>query len=107
EDVRKLLRTQVDNFALSAAVLKALAASPRPQDRPLLIDGLQSADLDVLQAVLQALEQLDTEGSPGEQVTLVRTLRRLGESAAEERLKQRALRQLQRNAGRVTDGARP
>jgi putative membrane-bound dehydrogenase-like protein len=98
-EVRELLRSKVEDFSIQAAVLAALAESPQPGDRSLLVTGLDSHDLSLISDVLGALDTLGADPEGSEQVALVRTLRRLGDSAEERQLTTRILAQLSKNTG--------
>lgn len=99
EDVRELLKSQAEEFAVQSSVLIALAKRPQPEERELFVGGLQSSDLGVLRQMVAALETLGPGDSATEQVALVRTLRRVGEDDGEQALKQAILSRLERNTG--------
>ena len=96
-DHRQLVREQYDRFAVRGAVLLALARRPLPLDRSKFVSGLDSSQLEVLSACTAALAQLPVMDEAGEQVALVRTMRRLGGDAREYALRERVVRLLQRN----------
>lgn len=102
-DVRQLLREQFDDFAVRSAVLLALAEKPDPRDRPLLVAGLDNPDVAVLSKVAAALAAFNPDSSAGEQVALVRTLRRLEASAQEREIQDALVRLLHRNTGQNFD----
>lgn len=96
---RDLLRRQFDHFGDRSAVLMVLAQRPEQVDRDKFIAGLDSSQLEVLAACLDALEGLKPNQGAAEQVALLQTLRRLGTTSAEEKLRQQVLRLLKRNTG--------
>ena len=55
---RKLIRDQYERFSVRSAVQVALATKPEAEDRPKFIDGLESSQLEVLTACVDALEKL-------------------------------------------------
>jgi putative membrane-bound dehydrogenase-like protein len=94
-----LVRRQYENFSVRNAVLLVLAAEPEEQDRPKFLEGLESSQLEILTACLEALEQLPKQPSAEEDVALLKTLRRLGANSQEYVLRERVVRLLQRNTG--------
>ena len=96
---RELVREQLDEFALQDAALIVLAKTPEAQDRVALVRGLESSQLEVLTACLEALEQLGRPASDDridiELTALFRLVRQLGRDAGEIPLRDRAARLLQ------------
>src|ERR1700733_5211555 len=84
---------------LRGAVAMALAQKPEEADRPKFIDGLESAQLEVVEACLVALEKLPAGKSAAERFALVNALRRLGNDKHELVLRERAVRVLKRSTG--------
>ncbi len=98
-EVRDLLRTKAEDFAVRSAILTTLAESPEPQDRALFVSALDTHDLSVLSRLTTALETLEPDQGAAEQVALVRTLRRMGPRPEERAIQDAAVRLLQRNTG--------
>ena len=96
---RELIRQQFDNLSVQPAVLTVLTRHPSDRDRPIYVAGLQSAQPDLLAKCLGALESLEADDRPDEQVALLRAMRSLGESPPEMELREEMLRLLQRNNG--------
>ncbi|MGL4551638.1 MAG: c-type cytochrome, partial [Gemmataceae bacterium] len=80
------------------AVLPVLAKHARPEDRPKLLTGLTSAQLDLVRAVLGGLERLPADRA--EVIPLLRALRQLPAGAEAEALRWRLTARLERAAGR-------
>ncbi|MGD9855408.1 MAG: hypothetical protein AB7U20_10720 [Planctomycetaceae bacterium] len=102
-EIRQLVRSKFDDFAVRSAVLIALSEKPDPQDRALYILGLDTPDIGVLAKVTAALAALDADPGAAEQVALVRTLRRLEPSPPERQLQDAIVRLLTRNTGQTFD----
>ncbi|MBX3438240.1 MAG: c-type cytochrome, partial [Planctomycetaceae bacterium] len=98
--VRDMLRAKADDFTVRSSVLISLAERPQPQDRALLISGLDTPDVGVLDKVTKALETFEPNDGAVEQVALVRTLRRLDPSPQEREIQDAVVRQLQRNTSK-------
>ncbi len=98
-EVRDLLRTKAEDFAVRSAVLITLAEKPEPQDRALFVSALDTHDVAVLSRLTAALESFDSDQGAAEQVALVRTLRRMGPSPEERAVQDAAIRLLKRNTG--------
>jgi len=95
-----LLRAQFDNFALRSAVLIVLAYKPDARDRSRFLTGLESSQLEVLTACIDALSKLPKSAAATEQFALVEALRRLGQSKPEFLLRERIVKLLRRNTGK-------
>ncbi len=110
---RKMIRDLYDDFSVRPAVLVVLSEKPEEQDRQKFVEGLESSQLEVLEACLNALSQLPVSGDEGEQVALVKMLRRLRGDKSEYRLRETLVRLLQRGTGQEfgfefgSDGYRP
>ena len=91
---RELVRSQFDNFAVRSAVLMVLAEKPEPADRDKFVEGLESSQLEVLTACVGALEKLKPVEEPRESLSLLRTLRRLGNDKSEYPLRERVVKLL-------------
>lgn len=94
---RELIRAQFDRFAVRNAVLVALSENPTADDRAKFLEGLESSQLEVLGACLDALAKLPASSDGEDQVALVRTLRRLGTEDREYPVREKVVRLLQRN----------
>lgn len=77
----------------------ALAGEPDPRDRPLLLQGLEMSQVEVVEACVQALQKLAAGQSATEQFALLRAFRRLGQDAREYAVREQVLRLLERNNG--------
>ncbi|NQV25651.1 MAG: HEAT repeat domain-containing protein [Rhodopirellula sp.] len=97
---RLLVRNQFPNFAVRNAVLMVLAAQPEEADRPKFVDGLESPQVEVLEACLQALNKLSPSNEGAENVALVRCLRRLGTEENEATARRLTIQVLRRNSNR-------
>lgn len=99
---RQLIRDQANRFAVQGAVLMTLADQVQPAERPLMIAGLESSQIEVVQACLSALEALPASMESAEQLALLKALRRLGADEREFAARERVVSLLQRNTGYVT-----
>jgi len=113
---RELVRSQFQNFSVRGAVLVVLAGNPQTVDRPLFVQGLEASQPEVLGACFDALAKLPSSVDAGENVALVRCLRRLGADKNEAALRDHVVELLRRNSqrefgfamlvdGRLPDGA--
>jgi putative membrane-bound dehydrogenase-like protein len=93
---RALIRNKYGEYPLRGAIVMALAQKPEEVDRPRFVEGLESAQLEVVDACLSALEKLPVGRSAAEQFALVNAFRRLGNDKAELILRERAAKQLKR-----------
>ncbi|WP_339727149.1 hypothetical protein [uncultured Gimesia sp.] len=96
---REMLRDLYEEYALQAAVLAVLAASPEEQDRAKFIAGLESSQIEVLESCIAALEKLAPATKPEETVRLFAALRRLGSDKREQKLQARIVSLLQNWTG--------
>lgn len=96
---RELLRSQFDRFAVRGAVLVILSRNPEAIDRERFIAGLDWSQTEVLGACLTALEKLGPSEQAGEQVALLRSLRRLNSDEREYALRESVVGLLERNTG--------
>jgi putative membrane-bound dehydrogenase-like protein len=94
---RALIRSKFVEYPLRGAVLMALAQKPDEADRPWFIEGLESAQLEVVDACLSALEKLPAGQSVAERFALVNALRRLSNDKPELILRERAVGLLKRS----------
>ncbi|WP_197443771.1 PVC-type heme-binding CxxCH protein [Maioricimonas rarisocia] len=98
ESVRDLIREKADDYSLRSAVLMSLAERPVEQDRQLFLGGLESAPQDVMADCIKALAFLPPSQDAAENVTLLRTLRRLSPNAEERQARDQVVELLRRNA---------
>lgn len=94
---RELIRRRFSEYPLRSAVLMTLAQKPEEADRPKFLEGLDSSQLEVVEACLGALEKLPAQQSPAESFALVKALRRLRNEKPELRLRERAAHLLKRS----------
>lgn len=97
---RQLVRDQFPNFAVRNAVLMVLATMPEEIDRPKFVAGLESPQVEVLEACLEALLKLPASNEGAENVALVRCLRRLGTEKNEAAARRLVVQVLRRNSNR-------
>lgn len=100
ESDRQLVRKQFDNLAVRNAVLMVVADNPQPSDRAMLIEGMGSAPIEVLEKIVTGLTKLSAaEGADAgrQAVALVRTLRKLGAEKREFKLREAVVRLLRRD----------
>lgn len=99
-DHRELIRGLYhDHFSVRGAVQVVLSKSPEEQDRGLFIDGLDSTQLEILTACLDALEALPPSKDKRQLVALTRCLRRLGADKSEFQARQRVVGLLRAGTG--------
>ncbi|MCA9019681.1 MAG: c-type cytochrome, partial [Planctomycetaceae bacterium] len=96
---REMIRELYDDFALQPAVLAVLSSAPEEQDRDKFIAGLESSQIEVLEACVTALEKLAPPQSPEETVRLFAALRRMGNDKREQKLQSRIVTLLQKWTG--------
>jgi putative membrane-bound dehydrogenase-like protein len=94
---RALIRNKYGDYPLRGAIVMALAQKPEESDRPKFVEGLESAQLEVVDACLSALEKLPPHRSAAEHLALVNALRRLGNDKPELILRERAAHLLKRS----------
>jgi putative heme-binding domain-containing protein len=92
EKSRPVLRSRLQDPALRPVVLKYLARHPDETDRQAYLEGLDSAQPDVVQACLEALERLPVSRQPPHQAWLLRALRSQLSEPRAEHLRQRLVR---------------
>lgn len=97
---RQLVRDQFPNFAVRNAVLMVLASKPEDIDRARFVDGLETPQVEVLEACLQALGKLVPSNEGAENVALVRCLRRLGTEKNEATARRLVVQVLRQNSNR-------
>ena len=96
---REMIRDLYEDFALQPAVLAVLSASPEEQDRDKFFEGLDSSQIEVLEACVSALEKLAPPQSPDETVRFFAALRRMGNDKREQKLQSRIVTLLQKWTG--------
>jgi len=101
EQVRPALRKQWTNFVLRDSLLLALTQQPETIDREKFLAGLESAQPQVVQACLTALERLPRDDSPQDLVPLLRLLQRLMQEPRQEKERTQVLALYSRQSGRV------
>lgn len=94
---RPLLRAQLGNLSVRDAVLMVLAEQPERSDRSNFVAGLESAQLNAVEACLQALTKLPRTQDAAELFALLAAARRLMNDKREYRLRETAMRLLQNN----------
>lgn len=95
---RQLVRRQYENFSVRSAVLMVLSKKPEEQDRRKFHEGLESSQLEVLEACLNGLSELSGTEDSRDQVVLIQALRRLGENTQEFKLREMVVKRLQLNS---------
>jgi putative membrane-bound dehydrogenase-like protein len=89
---RELIRSLYDeNFSVRGAVQVVLSGKPEEKDRSKFLDGLDSSQLEILSACLDALEKLTPSKDESQIVALTRCLRRLGADKSEFPARQRVV----------------
>ncbi len=94
-----LLRSQLDNLSVRDAVLMEIADKPVKEDRSLFLSGLESAQLNAVEACANALTKLPRNNDADEQYQLLSAARRLMNDAREFKLREIIMRLLQNNTG--------
>jgi len=94
-----LLRKQLDNLSVRDAVLIQLADKPTKEDRSLFQSGLESAQLNAVEACANALTKLPRSNDAAEQFQLLGAARRLMNDPREFKIRETIVRLLQNNTG--------
>jgi putative heme-binding domain-containing protein len=97
----QLLRGQLGNLAVRDAILMVLAENPRREDRPLFLSGLDSAQLNAVEACAAALTRLPRSNDAAEQFQLLSAARRLVNDTREYTIRETVMRLLQNNTGQA------
>ena len=92
-----LLREQLDNLSVRDSVLITIADKATKEDREILLSGLESAQLNTVEACLKALVKLPRSNDAAEQFQLLAAARRLMNDKREFQLREIAMRLLQNN----------
>ena len=93
----QLLRQQLNNLSVRDAVLMVLTEEPDNKDRTLYVEGLSSAQLNAVEACLNAMTSLPRNKEAAEQFALLAAARRLMNDTREFGLREKAIRLLQNN----------
>ncbi|MDA0588242.1 MAG: c-type cytochrome [Planctomycetota bacterium] len=97
---RELIRSLYDeHFNVRGAVQVVLSGKPEETDRSKFLDGLDSSQLEILTACLDALEKLPPAKDESQIVALTRCLRRLGSDKSEFPARQRVVSLLRAATG--------
>ncbi len=99
EEMKDLVRTQFENFALRNAVLIALSETPSPVDRDKFIAGLENSPVDIMAECVKALLLLPASDSGLENVALLRAFRKLEPIDQERQVRDQLEELLRRNLG--------
>jgi len=99
EELRDLVRSQFDNFALRNSVLIALSETPNAIDRDKFIAGLDNSPADVMSECVKALLLLPPSDSALENVALLRAFRKLAPIDQERQVRDQLEEILRRNLG--------
>lgn len=100
---QQLLREQLDNLSVRDAVLMVIAESGSREDRSLFVEGLSSAQVNAVEACLNALTKLPRNNAADEQFALLAVARRMMNDIKEFELREKAVRLLQNNTGQSFD----
>ena len=92
-----LLRAQLDNLSVRDAVLISIADKATNEDREVLLSGLESPQLNAVEACLKALVKLPRSNTAAEQFQLLAAARRLINDRREFQLREIAMRLLENN----------
>lgn len=93
----QLLREQLTNLSVRDAVLMVLAEEPAKEDRGIFVAGLESPQVNTVEACLNALKTLPRTRDAGELYQLLGTARRLINDKREFQVREVAMRILQNN----------
>lgn len=94
-----LLREQLENLSVRDAVLMLIAEEPVREDRALFLSGLESVQLNAVEACANALKKLPRSNDPAEQYQLLSAARRLMNDSREFSIRETVMRLLQNNTG--------
>ncbi|MFN5900106.1 MAG: hypothetical protein ACK48Y_21440, partial [Planctomyces sp.] len=96
-DHEQILRAQLDNLSVRDAVLMVLSEQPVAADRALYLSGLESPQLNAVEACVKALQKLPRGREAAEQWSLLACARRLIGDKREFALRESVMRLLQNN----------
>ncbi len=100
-DHLSLLRDQLNNLSVRDAVLITIAEKATKEDREILLSGLESPQLNAVEACLKALTTLPRSSEAAEQFQLLAAARRLINDKREFQLRENAMRLLQNNTSQA------
>ena len=96
-----LLKAQLQNLSVRDAVLIVLAEKPAKEDRPLYLSGLDSAQLNAVEACANTLTKLPRANDAAEQYQLLSAARRLVNDPRELKIRETVMRLLQNNTSQT------
>ena len=96
-----LLREQLDNLSVRDSVLMMIAEKATKEDREILLSGLDSPQLNAVEACLKALVKLPRSSEAAEQFQLLGAARRLINDKREFQLRETVMRLLQNNTSQA------
>lgn len=97
---QQLLRDQLENLSVRSAVLMVLAEKPSKDDRAVYLSGLDSPQINAVDACVTALKELPRSNDPVEQYALLAAARRLVNDTREFQVREMIIRILQNNTGK-------
>ena len=92
-----LVRQQIDNLAVQDAVLIVMARTPRAQDRPTFLAGLDSTQIRAVEECTAALLKLPKNNEAPEQYRLLLTAQRMDQDERQYAVRESLMRLLQNN----------
>lgn len=92
-----LLRSQLDNLSVRDSVLITIAEKATKEDREILLSGLESPQLNAVEACLKALVRMPRSNDAAEQFQLLAAARRMVNDKREFQLREIVMRLLQNN----------
>ncbi|MEJ7592240.1 MAG: PVC-type heme-binding CxxCH protein [Planctomycetaceae bacterium] len=96
-----LLRAQLDNLSVRDSVLITIADKATKEDREILLSGLESPQLNAVEACLKALAKLPRSNAAAEQFQLLAAARRMMNDQREFQLREIAMRLLENNTSQA------
>ena len=96
-----LLRAQLDNLSVRDSVLIAIADKATDKDREVLLSGLESPQINAVEACLKALAKLPPSNAAAAQFQLLAAARRLSNDKREFQLREIAMRLLEHNTSQA------
>lgn len=96
-EILEMIRNQKENFAVRSSVMMSLAENLDPVDRPLMVEGLNSPQLEVIEACVIALSQMPATTEANETIALVSSARRLNSNNYEFKYRDQIISILRRN----------
>lgn len=101
DEFHPVLRTQWSNFGVRDSILIHLSTAPDAQDREKFLVGVESANSQVANGSLKALQALPADGTPKNLVPLLRLLRRLLLEPKQADLRQAVAALIARQSGKT------